>query len=304
MTGLKNQDVVQFLRRVISEEGLGKVIKVVSLNNDTVGTLATRRYGDKNCDVGGIVGTGTNFCYLESIQNILTLTGEQRARHGRKTMVINIESGNFNKIPQNIYDMTLDSDSSNKGEHIQEKMVSGLYLGELTRLALIDLINKGLLFKGKLTRNEMSKISQKGGFRTPFITKIEEDHSSSLKGVQAQLEKWGIKSGHISPDDKKTVKEVCAIVARRAARITAAVIFAVVTHTDRNIQRYHTVAIDGSLFEKHPSFKKNMREAMRELSMEVFKDNRCDKISFELTTEGSGVGAAIIAAMASSSAHS
>jgi hexokinase len=304
MTGLKNQDVLQFLRKVIRQEGLGDIIKVVSLNNDAVGTLATKRYRDKNCDVGGIVGTGTNFCYVESTENIRTLTDQQKARYGKKTMVINIESGNFNKMPRNIYDRILDSDSTNKGEHIEEKAVSGLYLGELTRLALTDLINKGLLFKKRLTQKEKNKIAQKGSFRTPSMTKISGDDSASLKGVQAQLEKWGIKSGHISLDDKKVVKEICAIVARRAARITAAVIFAIVTHMDRNIQRYHTVGIDGSLFGKHPFFKKNMEEAMRELSMEAFGDNRCEKISFELTTDGSGVGAAVIAAMAASSAHS
>ena len=304
MTGLMNQDILQFLRRAIREEGLGDVIKVVSLNNDTVGTLATQRYRDKNCDVGGIVGTGTNFCYVESTENIRTLTDQQKACYGKKTMVINIESGNFNKIPRNIYDRILDSGSTNRGEHIEEKAVSGLYLGELTRLALTDLINKGLLFKKRLTQKEKNKIAQKGSFHTPSMTKISGDDSASLKGVQVQLEKWGIKSKHISLDDKKVVKEVCAIVARRAARITAAVIFAIVTHMDRNIQRYHTVGIDGSLFEKHPFFKKDIQEAMRELSMEAFGDNRCEKISLKLTTDGSGIGAAVIAAMAASSAHS
>ncbi|MFH1338653.1 MAG: hypothetical protein ABIH40_02255 [Candidatus Omnitrophota bacterium] len=300
MTGLESKDIVQFLKLAISNQGLSGVIEVVSLNNDTAGTLAAGRYHDKNCDAGGIVGTGTNFCYVESTKNIRTLTAAQLARYGRKTMAINIESGNFNKIPRNIYDRTLDNASTNRGEHIEEKMVSGLYLGELTRLALTDLINKGLLFKGKLTRREMSKVSQKDGFPAPVMTKISEDESVNLKGVQAQTQRWGVNSGHISREDKEAVKEICAIVARRAARITAAVIFAIVTHMDEYIKRYHTVAIDGSLFEKHPAFKNDMREAMKELSMEVFKDNRCDKISFMLTTGGSGIGAAIIAAIAAS----
>ena len=298
MTGLLNQDVVQFLRKAISDEGLDDFIKVVSLNNDTVATLATRKYQDKNCDIGGIVGTGTNFCYVELLENIRTLTAEQKTGYGRETMIINIESGDFNKIPQNPYDKILDRDSTNIGEHITEKMVSGLYLGELSRLVLMDLISKGLLFKKEqLTKKEIAAISQKGSFTSPFMTEIAEDNSGTLKGVGTQLTQWGVKSQHISLEDKKMVKEVCSEVARRAARITAVVIFAIVTHIDEHIQRHHTVAMDGSLFEKHPNFKDDMRKAIKELSMEVFQADFSDKISLKLTTDGSGVGAAIIAAM-------
>ena len=70
-------------------------------------------------------------------------------------MIINIESGNFNKITQNSFDIILDKDSIKKGEQVQEKMVSGLYLEELTRIVLVDLIKKGFLFRGEAARKVM-----------------------------------------------------------------------------------------------------------------------------------------------------
>ena len=293
---LINQDVVQLLRKVVRDEELDNIVKVVSLNNDTVGALVARRYHDASCDIGGIVGTGTNFCYVESVENIHTLKQEEKARYGRENMIINVESGNFDKITQNVYDRLLDKDSINEGEHIAEKMVSGLYLGELTRLVLMDLVNKGLLFGGNLTEEQMGVLTQKDGFKTSFYDKIAKDNSDMLNGVQAQLIQWGIKGVHISLEDRWIVKKLCAIIARRSARITAAVVFAIITHIDKQIKRNHTVAIDGSLFEKYPHFKDDTRRAVREISLGIFKDDRSDKISFKLSPDGSGIGAAIIAA--------
>ncbi len=295
---LFDKDVVSLFKKIIQQEGLGDIVNVVSLNNDTVGTLLSRRYYDSDCDIGGIVGTGTNFCYIERIENIHSLTEETKKRYGKQKMVINIESGNFNKIRQNIYDRLLDKNSTNRGEQIAEKMISGLYLGELTRLVLIDLIKKKLLFQGKITEEEMSMLLQKDSFPTPFMTEIIADSSDTLRVVRSKLIQWGIRGRHISLEDVEIVKRICAIVSRRAARITAAVIFAIIMHIDKYIERRHAIAMDGSLFEKHPAFRDEMRMAIREISMGIFKEDRSDKISFELTTDGSGLGAAVIAAMA------
>ena len=274
---------------------------MVSLNNDTVGTLVSRRFFDSTCDIGGIVGTGTNFCYAESLSNIHTLTSADKRRYNKREMIINIESGNFNKLPRNVYDIILDKDSVNRGRHLEEKMVSGLYLGELTRLVIVDLITKGLLFSRRLSQKELALVNEKGSFKTSFLTKITGDTSGTLTRVDTLLRGWGIKKTHISLEDKRIIKNICQDVVRRAARITAAVVFSIVTHIDREIASPHTIAIDGSVFEKTPQFEKEMVRALKEVSTEFFGDDRSQKISFRLTTDGSGVGAAIIAATAKSS---
>ena len=54
--------------------------------------------------------------------------------------------------------------------------------------------------------------------------------------------------------------------------------------------------MDGSVFEKHSIFKEELSKVIKEISMEIFKDDRSENISFQLSPDGSGIGAAIIAA--------
>ena len=53
-----------------------------------------------------------------------------------------------------------------------------------------------------------------------------------------------------------------------------------------------TVAVDGSLFKKHPKFKSYMAETLVELVPEC-------KVKLMLSEDGSGKGAALVAAVAS-----
>ncbi|KAG1415770.1 hypothetical protein G6F57_023800 [Rhizopus arrhizus] len=55
------------------------------------------------------------------------------------------------------------------------------------------------------------------------------------------------------------------------------------------------IAIDGSLFEFYPNFEKNMGDALAE----VLGEQARSKVRFELARDGSGLGAAIIAKIAS-----
>ena len=49
-----------------------------------------------------------------------------------------------------------------------EKMISGMYLGEITRVVCLDLIEKKLLFNG-----QAGKFSAKNSFPTEFVSDIE-----------------------------------------------------------------------------------------------------------------------------------
>ena len=50
-----------------------------------------------------------------------------------------------------------------------EKMISGMYLGEIVRNVLIDFTSKGLLFRGKLSE----QLKTRGIFVTKFLSQIE-----------------------------------------------------------------------------------------------------------------------------------
>lgn len=54
--------------------------------------------------------------------------------------------------------------------HRFEKMVSGLYMGELVRLILVKMAKEGLLFEGRITPELLTK----GKFETKHVSAIEK----------------------------------------------------------------------------------------------------------------------------------
>lgn len=52
-----------------------------------------------------------------------------------------------------------------------EKMISGMYMGELVRLILVKMTKEQLLFKGKTT----AQLLTTGSFKTDYIYGIDND---------------------------------------------------------------------------------------------------------------------------------
>uniref|UniRef100_A0A453FHH6 Phosphotransferase n=1 Tax=Aegilops tauschii subsp. strangulata TaxID=200361 RepID=A0A453FHH6_AEGTS len=112
---MAGKDIVAELNEAIKRQGL--VMKVSTLVNDTVGTLAAGRYVDNDTVVAVILGTGTNAAYIEHAHAIpkwhgpLPMSGD---------MVINMEWGNFKSahLPLTEFDQALDAESLNPGEQV------------------------------------------------------------------------------------------------------------------------------------------------------------------------------------------
>jgi hexokinase len=106
----------------------GKSIAVV---NDTVATLlaAKATEGDKTYSsyIGFILGTGTNTAYVEKNRNIVKLPDADP----EGSMIINAESGSFDKAPDSVFDKAVDAKSGNPGFGLFEKKIAGAYLGQL-----------------------------------------------------------------------------------------------------------------------------------------------------------------------------
>ncbi len=278
------RDVIQLLNNALKRNG-AQNIEVAALINDTIGTLVTRRYSDRNCDLGVIIGTGTNASYPEKISNIKKV---RRLKTRTGQMAINIEWGNFNRLPHTAYDKKLDASTANPGRQILEKMVSGMYLGEISRLVLLDLVRKKMLFSGKVPAG----LTRPWKFNTLQVALSESDRSKRLEKIGKLLRGLGKLSS--SYPDRLMVKKVCGMVSTRSAQISAAAIAAVILWMDPKVKKNHTVAIDGSLFEKWPEYRGHIRSSLREILKE-----KAAKVSLALTKNGSGKGAAIVAATSS-----
>lgn len=119
--------------------------------NDTVGTLVAHAYTNPDARVGFIYGTGVNAAYPELVSRMVKLKDQQSNYDEGTTMLVNTEIDIFGSdayLPLNKFDRQLDNNHSQPDFQLYEKMMSGACIGELVRLAALELINQDLLFNG------------------------------------------------------------------------------------------------------------------------------------------------------------
>jgi len=280
------KDVVELLNEALARKNVK--VHVTALVNDTVGTLMSHAYNDPGTFVGVILGTGTNAAYVEKVSAIPKWKGGP-VESGE--MIINCEWGAFDNervvLPFNKYDQKMDDESNNKGEQTFEKMISGLYLGEIVRQVIVELIQRRVLFGGISS----PEIETPYKFETAYMSRIERDHSSDLLDTKLVLQEL-LNIPYPAPRDRRIVRRICELVATRAARLAAVGVAAVVTKMDR-VSDGCTVAIDGSVYAHYPHFGNRMKDAIHEL-LGMFEEN----VILQLGKDGSSVGAGVIAALA------
>lgn len=102
----------------------------IAIVNDTVATLLAAKATEGNrvysSYIGFILGTGTNCAYVEKCANITKLGA---AANVGGDMIVNAESGGFNRIEQSAFDKAMDAKTVQCGQNVFEKMISGAYLG-------------------------------------------------------------------------------------------------------------------------------------------------------------------------------
>ncbi|XP_058534054.1 hexokinase-4 isoform X3 [Ochotona princeps] len=163
-SGAEGNNIVGLLRDAIKRRGDFEM-DVVAMVNDTVATMISCYYEDRQCEVGMIVGTGCNACYMEEMQNVELVEGDE----GR--MCVNTEWGAFGdsgELDEFLleYDRMVDESSANPGQQLYEKLIGGKYMGELVRLVLLRLADENLLFGGEASE----QLRTRGAFETRFVS--------------------------------------------------------------------------------------------------------------------------------------
>ncbi|KAK4479125.1 hypothetical protein RD792_014636 [Penstemon davidsonii] len=283
------QDIVEELKKAMERVGLD--MSVTALINDTVGTLARGKYNNPNVIAAVILGTGTNAAYVEKIHAIPKWQGPT-PKSGET--VINMEWGSFRSshLPLTEYDQSLDSESLNPGEQIFEKIISGMYLGEIVRRVLYRMAKEASFFGDTIPPNLKIPFI----LRTPVVSAMHHDISPDLKVVGSKLNDI-LEVPDSSLEMRKTIVEICDIVASRGARLAAAGIVGILKKLGRDPvkegekQQRSVIALDGGLFEHYTKFRNCLESALKELLGEA-----ADNIVVELSNDGSGIGAALLAA--------
>ena len=246
-------------------------------------------YNDPETFIGAIFGTGCNAAYMENVGSIPKL--KQGGLSKDTLMAINCEYGAFDNshsvIPRTRYDDIVDKESPRPGEQTFEKTSAGLYLGEIFRLVLLDLSEKGLIFKGQ----SIEKLKEPYSIDTSFLSAIEDDASSKLSDTQSTY-KDNLDITVTEPELELS-RRLAELVAMRGARLCTTGVAAICRK--KNIVKGH-VAADGSVANKHPKFKKRWGTALGEI-LDWPEDRTEDPIILTSAEDGSGFGAAVIAAM-------
>lgn len=317
--GLINQDVVAALIDTFHTRA-GLTVTIPAVVNDTVAALIALKYSQPRTQAGIILGTGTNCAYIECIDNMTSklphayILSSRAAAAATSTsssspndnnnsndkptsssssslyMAVNTEWGGFNSslYPTCDEDIWVDCASANPEWGRYEKLMSGLYVGELTRRIIVKLgifpnNNNVLNRQGSIDGSVMAAIEQDGGGDDTY--KVLYD----LLGI------------HCSSSQIDMVKKVCRMVVLRSARLFAVGVAAVVEKCrtrrsgeksggNNNIDNRIVIGVDGSMFFKYPGYEGKVWEALEELGLGD------EDVVLEKVEDGSVLGAACLAA--------
>jgi hexokinase len=315
------KDVCQLLQTEI--DALKLPVKVAALVNDTVGTLMARAYtspGKTSSLLGAIFGTGTNGAYVEKLSNI-TKKIEGAFDESTGEMIVNTEWGSFDNslkvLKLTKYDKELDAGSVNPGIQMFEKLISGMFLGEILRVVIVEMHKEvGLLrhenssqsdLKSSTFVDESSPLHTAWGVDSSVLSIAQADNSVGLRALRQELKTLFSASG-ASLEDAEAIKTIAAAIAKRAARLAGSAIAGIVLETGRlkitdNTQVIEEdivdIGVDGSLVEFYPGFEDLIREALRAVN-EIGPEGE-KRIRIGIAKDGSGVGAALIALVADKS---
>jgi hexokinase len=287
----KDGRLLQFCKEVQAPEVVGTLIgknlletlgmqeKQIVLLNDTVATLLAGKSASfgrvYDSFIGYILGTGTNTCYIESNRNISKVKNLDPA----KSQIINIESGNFRKVPQTDLDIIFDNTTVNPGDYKFEKMFAGGYFGGLCLATLKSAAKEGIFSSGTSSK----------------ILGLEELSSEDLNSfVLKQASSRGPLLSCITDEkDEMTCIEIIECLIDRAAKLVAANMAAVILKTGKGqlAERPILITIEGTTFYKlhklRPYFEKYLSEYL--------SGNRQRFYEFTEVKQSSLVGAALAA---------
>lgn len=295
--GAVGVDPVVALRAALKRAGEPGA-RVVALLNDSVGTLAGGRYADPAVELGVILGTGTNAAYVESAATVTKLPprAAKRLRTGR--VVINTEWGGFAdpSLPTLPADLALDAATPHAGEQLMEKQMSGMYMGEVARRLLVELADGGALFAAA---SIPKALREPGALTTADVATCDGDRSLILAAVGRVLAKVG--GGHASWLDRRIIRRVCHLVARRSARLLATAIASLLRQIGRDGLVEATssassvaVAVDGGVYEHYTLYRNYVKAGL----IDLLGASAAASIALNRVRDASSRGAAFLAAAA------
>ena len=247
--------------------------KRVFILNDTVaallGSSCTLDKSAYSGFIGQISGTGTNTCCALPYRRI----GKLGIDSG-ESILVNLESGLYDGMPQGEFDVILDRASHNAGEKIMEKLAAGVYLGELGRLMLCAAADEGLLSEGSARR-----VRALGRIDASVI-------DAWASGEQLELAADNAADGDFA-------QTISLELFRRSAKCMCANLTAIMLLTGAGGDALRPVCVcaEGSLVDRSRHFRPMLERYLQEYAAGRFGKHAVMRVSRETTLSGSAAAA-------------
>lgn len=247
--------------------------KRVFILNDTVaallGSSCTLDKSAYSGFIGQISGTGTNTCCALPYRRITKLGRDEDG-----SILVNLESGLYDGMPQGDFDVILDRESHNPGEKIMEKLTAGVYLGELGRLMLRAAADEGLLSAGSA------------------------EHVRALGRIDASvIDAWAsgeqLDLAADNADDADFAQTMSLELFRRSAQCMCANLAGIMllTGAGDDAARPVCVCAEGSLVDRSRHFRPMLEELLNEYAAGRLGKHAVLRVSRETTLPGSAAAA-------------
>jgi len=191
----------------------------------------------ENCQISMICGLGCNAGFYCS--DLSEIINTEWGGYGEKGEL---------EILQTDLDMKiLNEISKHSGEQAMEKLgVSDIYMGELVRLIMIDLMRKGFILQDNETDDISKPFCLTGtGFVSQVLKAAEFGLMNQVQDILVKFNLYGLFS------DCEAIVNICTAVTRRAAKLVGSLLSGIVANMNTDVAAI-TVACDGGLYRKHP----------------------------------------------------
>ncbi|KAL6587784.1 hypothetical protein OROMI_000762 [Orobanche minor] len=185
------------------------------------------------------------------------------------------------------YDVALDAESTNPGERLFEKLISGMCLGEIVRRVLHKMAKEVALFGDSVP----PKLAIPYLLRPPDMAAMHQDTTEDYDIVHEKLNQI-FEINNSTPMAREIVAEVCDVVTERGARLVGAGIVGIVKKLGRMKNRKTVITVEGGLYEHYRIFRNYLHSSVWEMVGSDLSDN----IVIEHCHGGSPAGSIFVAA--------
>ncbi|GAW13893.1 hypothetical protein ANO14919_032840 [Xylariales sp. No.14919] len=272
-SGLLGQDLGEIIKFACQKRGLN--VQLASIINDSSATLLSQAYTHAETRFGLILGTGTNIAVH------LPVSAIGRFKYGTRPsswfdsashVIVNTELGMFGHdiLPATRWDELLNASHPRPEFQPLEHFLSGYYLGEICRLAIVEAVETAGLLGGELPPSLVDPYS----LDTEILSRMEADTSSTLEKALVAFTSAHPSPIPATPADISVIRTLASFISRRSAALLGAAVFSLwelryettaeqvcedaeekpAVEEDPTTPPHTTVAFNGSVIEHYPGY--------------------------------------------------